>query len=102
MNLNNKFGECCKCPALNDGRMFTSYVPRKDYNNYLMHQLNVNDNNEYRVTMQSGKTKLVSKEIYNNFNNNYRCADNGSNVFYKRLDNIDKFFEDRLRAELNK
>lgn len=53
MNLDNKFGICCKCPAIMDeSRLFTNYVPHKSYNRQFMNELNVVNNNDYRHTLQ--------------------------------------------------
>ena len=53
MNLDNKFGVCCNCPAIMDeSRLFTNYVPHKSYNRQFMNNLNVINNNDYRRILQ--------------------------------------------------
>jgi hypothetical protein len=95
MNMNNKFGKCCNCPALNDGRIFTSYAPSKDYNNNFMRKLGTDDSNKYRDIIQNSLNKVKFEVVYDNFNDSTRCKNNGNNVFYERMDDIDKFFQNR-------
>ena len=53
MNLDNKFGICCNCPAvMNDSRLFTNYIPHRTYNQQFMNQLQIVNNNEYRYILQ--------------------------------------------------
>ena len=39
MNLNNKFGNCCGCPALNNAREFTEHRSSSIYNSEMMKKM---------------------------------------------------------------
>jgi hypothetical protein len=99
MNLNNKFGECCSCPALiSDGRLFTSYVPRKDFNNQLMKQIKVTNNNDYREFLQNNGDKIIAS-IQETLDSSIKCADT-KNVRFNQSIDIDAFFNEQLQKEL--
>jgi len=101
MNLDNKFGECCKCPAkIQDGRIYTSYVPRRDYNTNIMKEVKASDSHQYRSILQAQGESIITA-IQTNLENTYRCTNNGTNIFNKSVD-IHKFFNDQLQSELNK
>jgi len=101
MNLNNKFGECCKCPVkIADGRLYSTYVPRRDYNATIMKELKVTNSNEYRTILQD-QGQVILDAVQQNLDTNYKCTDNGTNLFYQSTD-IHKFFNDQLKDELNK
>lgn len=99
MNLNNKFGECCSCPALiSDGRLFTSYVPRKDLNYLLMKQVKVTNNNDYKDFLQNNSEQIVSS-IQLTLDSSLKCADT-KNVRFNQLIDIDAYFNEQLQKEL--
>jgi hypothetical protein len=99
MNLNNKFGECCSCPALiSDGRLFTSYVPRKDFNNQLMKQIKVTNNNDYREFLQNNGDTIIAS-IQETLDSSIKCADT-KNVRFNQSIDIDAFFNEQLQKEL--
>ena len=100
MDQNNKFGVCCKCPALNDGRFLTNYVPRRDYNYTVMNQVNASNSNEYRAILQEQGENLLNV-IEKTLNDNFVCKNTDNNIFYKDI-NYNKFFNDQLQSELNK
>ena len=67
-NLNNKFGECCNCPALSTGdQYFTNYVSSRLFNNNLQNKLGLKDSNSLRLNLQTNGTKYMSNE--NNYIN---------------------------------
>lgn len=97
MNSNNKFGECCACPALYDHRIITSYVPRRDLNAQIMHELKINNSHEYRHMMQTYGEDVMNT-IVSNINNKLVCK---GSQFYNVVD-INGYFENQLKEELNK
>jgi len=100
MNSNNKFGVCCKCPALMaDGRIYTSFVPRKDLNYNLMREVNVSNANDYRGILQNNAEKLIAS-TNKSLNAQYKCVPNKNNTFYN-VQNINKFFDDEFNKSLN-
>ena len=101
MDSNNKFGTCCKCPALmQDGRIYTSYAPRRDYNASLMKELKVNNSNDYRSIMQENGQSIIDS-VQKNLENSYKCVNVNNNLFYRDND-IHKYFNDQLKVELSK
>lgn len=100
MELNNKFGACCKCPALMaDARLFTSYLPRKDLNNNMMTELNAKNSNQYRDILQT-HGENIAKSVNDELEKKYKCTENGNNKFYQ-VDEIDSYFNNILKATLN-
>lgn len=101
MELNNKYGTCCKCPAImDDSRLFTSYMPHKDYNNKLMAKFNVTNNNDYKTYLQTNGTSIKT-DILNKLESGAKCTNNGNNKFYQRID-INKYFEQKLVETMEK
>lgn len=100
MELNNKFGKCCSCPALmSDGRLFTSYVPHKEHNNKLMKQLGVSNSIEYKTVLQNnGET--IRKDINDKLTAGSICKNNGTNKFYQQVD-INSYFNQQFLEKLN-
>ena len=80
-NLNNKFGECCNCPALTTGKQyFTNYVSSRILNDDLRKNLKISDSHTYRYNLQANGTKYISNE--NNRYLNDRCKSDNKNNFY--------------------
>ena len=99
MNLNNKFGECCSCPALiSDGRLFTSYVPRKDLNIQLMKQVKVTNNNDYKDFLQNNGEQIILS-IQSTLDSSLKCTDT-KNIRFNQLVDIDSYFNEQLQKEL--
>jgi len=73
MNADNKFGECCKCPAkMSDGRIFTNHLSSSKTNCYIQKLNNIKNHTEYRHFLQKNAEKLINNE--NNFlQNNKKC-----------------------------
>jgi hypothetical protein len=82
LNLNNKFGECCNCPALmsDRGRMFTNYVSSRIYNDNDAKRLKIFDANTYRENLQVFGSIYRSSEIYKY--EQVKCKTNAKNKFY--------------------
>ena len=101
MNINNKFGECCNCPALmQDGRNYASHVPRRDHNASLMKEFKVNNSNDYRSFLQNNGKSIINS-VHKSLIDNYRCISNDTNKFYDSTD-IHKYFNELFLEELKK
>ena len=58
--MNSKFGECCNCPALVDGRFFTEYRDRDALQFNLMKDNNLTNSNAFRNYLIANGTSLMS------------------------------------------
>ena len=74
--MNSKFGECCNCPALIDGRYFTNYQDRDALQFDIMKENNISNSNAFRnyliangTTIMSGNTQMLEKNYKCNYNN---------------------------------
>lgn len=92
MDLNNKFGQCCKCPGLmNYNRDLTQWESSKIYEIELMNRLKLNNIVDYKINLQDNTEKILNNTI-TEYNNNYRCQ-HGNNIyldssdFHKKFDN---------------
>lgn len=92
MNLNNKYGNCCGCPALNDAREFTNYKSSSVHNSELMKKMGKTNSNDYRESLQINGESII-KNTYDSFETNYKCKNNGSNVFYLDSSNFNNLYE---------
>lgn len=64
MNSNNKFGQCCDCPAImSDSRLFTNWETSKTFNYKLAHKLNVDTNTKYKKLLVSNP-EYVTNDFY--------------------------------------
>ena len=73
--MNSKFGDCCNCPALVDGRFFTEFRDRDYLQFNLMKQNNITNSNDFRNYLISNATNLISSNI-GNIETNYKCKYN--------------------------
>ena len=73
--MNSKFGDCCNCPALTDGRFFTEFRDRDYLQFNLMKQNNITDSNTFRNYLISNGASLISSNI-GNIETNYKCKYN--------------------------
>ena len=98
--MNNKFGECCNCPALMaDGRLFTQYTNRRHYNTEIMRMMNVNNSHQYRTVITNNGVKLINN-INTQNNNSLKCVNSNGNTFYSTPDinaHFDKNHENELK-----
>lgn len=63
MNCDNKFGECCNCPALmSDGRFVTNYISTSKLVANLKEMNNITDENEFRLFLQKNSLNLINKQ----------------------------------------
>jgi hypothetical protein len=92
INLNNRYGECCNCPAFmeDQGRIITNYMSSRTYHSQLRKELNINDSNDLRMKLQNEGLERSQKE----FNNMSGCQNNGNNKFY--VDKSKYTFTDKL------
>ncbi len=70
--MNNKFGDCCNCPALIDGRYFTRYDDRINLNLELMKKNNITDSLVLRKYLIENGSNLINSNI-TNIETNYKC-----------------------------
>jgi hypothetical protein len=70
--MNNKFGDCCNCPALIDGRYFTRYDDRINLNLELMKKNNITDSLVLRKYLIENGSNLINSNI-SNIETNYKC-----------------------------
>ena len=82
-NLNNRYGECCNCPAFmeDQGRIITNYVPSRTYHSQLSKEMNVKDSNEMRMKLQN----VGLEKSHQEFQNIATCQNKENNKF-----NVDK------------
>ena len=70
--MNSKFGDCCNCPALVDGRFFTEYADRDTLQFNIMKQNNLTNSNEFRNFLITNGANLINANI-NSLEINYKC-----------------------------
>ena len=70
--MNNKFGDCCNCPALVDGRFFTRYDDRIELNLELMKKNNMTDSLVLRKYLIDNATNLIDSNI-KTVETSYKC-----------------------------
>jgi hypothetical protein len=70
--MNNKFGECCNCPALVDGRFFTRYDDRIAPNLELMKKNNMEDSLALRKYLIDNGASLIESNI-KTIETSYKC-----------------------------
>jgi hypothetical protein len=63
--MNNKFGDCCNCPALVDGRFFTRYDDRIELDLELMKKNNITDSLVFRKYLIDNGANLIDSNIKN-------------------------------------
>ena len=63
MNCDNKFGECCNCPAImSDGRFMTNYTSTQKMVANIKQMNNITDENEFRAFLQKNGSGLIEKQ----------------------------------------
>ena len=70
--MNSKFGDCCNCPALVDGRFFTEYADRDTLQFNIMKNNNLNNSNEFRNYLITNGTNVINTNI-SSLETNYKC-----------------------------
>jgi hypothetical protein len=62
-NLNNKFGNCCDCPALTTGKQwFTNYESSRLFNDNLRKTLKLENTHMYRYNFQTNGKQYIFDE----------------------------------------
>lgn len=81
LSLNNKFGQCCGCPALmsDKGRLFTNYMSSRIFNDINSKQLKVPDAHSYREKLQNDSS--IRQNEISKFES-VRCKSDSKNKFY--------------------
>ena len=95
-NLNNRYGECCNCPAFmeDQGRIITNYVPSRSYHSQLSNEMNVKDSNEMRMKLQNIGLERSHKEFQDmsgmcqNRDNKKFNVDKSKYTFDEKLDPV--------------
>lgn len=81
MDLNNKFGKCCRCPALmSDGHLFTNWESSRLYNDAIRRNYGISGSNSYREILQFTGAIITANEQTQY--EKARCVDDYKNKFY--------------------
>jgi len=70
--MNSKFGECCNCPALVDGRFFTNFRDRDDLQYNIMKENKLANSNQFRDYLIANASNIISSNI-KDIEKNYKC-----------------------------
>lgn len=101
MNCDNKFSTCCGCPAItNNTREFTNWTNSKLYDLETMKKAKITNANDYRASLQSNAESIM-KNTVNDFDSNFKCKNNGNNVFYLDSSNYNSYY-DKINEITNK
>jgi hypothetical protein len=93
MNSDNKFGTSCNCPAImNYSRDLTNWSSSRTYNINLMKKLKINNFSDYREVLQNN-TNILIKNTRDDFDKNYKCANNNNQLFYLDSTNYNNSFD---------
>lgn len=63
--MNNKFGDCCNCPALVDGRFFTRYDDRIGLNIEIMKKNTITDSLALRKYLIDNGANMIDSNMKN-------------------------------------
>jgi hypothetical protein len=63
--MNNKFGDCCNCPPLSDGRFLTRYDDRIELDLEIMKKNNIGNSLELRKYLIDNASNLIDSNIKN-------------------------------------
>ena len=73
---NNKFKSCP--PLMSDARMFTNYIPSKQYNEHIKSVNSIGSNLEYKEFLQKNAEEIINKNFqYHVANKCYNNQPNG-------------------------
>jgi hypothetical protein len=93
MNLDNKNGICCNCPALMDySRDITQWKSAKIHDIEMMKKLNITNSLDYKNVLQEHGEHIIRNTI-DEYNKKYRCI-NGKD-FYLDTSNFHQFFDNK-------
>lgn len=97
-NFNNKFGECCGCPALGlKDTLFTSYVSHSIYNDQQYKKNGITNSHEYRLALQTNAETIINNESTRY--DKIKCVSNNKQIFY--IDSSNYNFTDKLSDSYN-
>jgi hypothetical protein len=98
--MNSKFGECCNCPVLEDGRFFTEYRDRDALQFNIMKANNITNSNQFReYLIKNGTTIMASNTKV--LEDNYKCNYNNKMVTTTLPINTGKFLNGQMQEELS-
>lgn len=87
MNSDNKFGECCKCPArMSDSRLFTNYLLNSKLVTFIKKVNGIKTDHEFRLFMQQNGDKIMDKER-EFFLTEKRCNFEPHDILFKEVPN---------------
>ncbi len=93
MNCDNRYSTCCGCPAIvNTPREFTNWSSSKLYNLETMKKAKITNANDYRASLQANAESIM-KNTVNDFDTNYKCKNNGNNVFYLDSTSYNSYYD---------
>ncbi len=92
MNCDNRYSTCCGCPAITGNpREFTNWTSSKLYNLETMKKAKITNANDYRASLQANAESIM-KNTVNDFDTNFKCKNNGNNVFYLDSTNYNSYY----------
>jgi hypothetical protein len=93
MNCDNRYAKCCGCPAItNAPREFTIWSSSKLYNLQTMKKTGLTNAHDYRASLQAN-TDSIMKNTVNDFDTNFKCKSNGSNLFYLDSSSYNNYYD---------
>ena len=99
LNLDNKYGKCCNCPALmgDQGRSITDYRSSKLADQLLMEKYKINDSNAFRDYIQKNALAYMKGEKIKIQGELCRDNNDSENKFYYSYDDykIDGLLDDK-------
>jgi len=86
--MNNKFGECCNCPAIESSRFFTRYDDRIELDLEIMKKNNITDSLALRKYLIDNASNIIDSNI-KTIETSYKCNYNNkqSNQPYGDINN---------------
>ena len=98
MNSDNKFGQCCGCPALmNQSRDLTLWSSSRNYNNAMMKKMGKTNSNDFRTALQNNAESMI-KKTFDEFDSSNKCKNSSNNIFYIDSSNFNNLY-DNLNAK---
>ena len=93
MNCDNKYATCCGCPAtVNAPRELTQWSSSKLYNLQTMKKIGITNAHDYRASLQTNAESIM-KNTVNDFESNYKCKSNGTNMFYLDSSSYNSYYD---------
>ena len=93
MNSDNKFGQCCGCPALmNQSRDLTLWSSSRNYNNNMMKKMGTTNSNDFRAALQNNAESMI-KKTFDEYDSNNKCRNSFNNIFYIDSSNFNNLYD---------